>query len=62
MDAVAIFIGGLVAGLAVGVGLVRYGMGLAYRIEDDVRNERAPLEDLDDVELEQTHTDGSIVE
>ena len=44
------------------MGLVRYGMGLAYRIEDDVRNERAPLEDLDDAELEQTHTDRSTVE
>ena len=58
MDAVALFIGGLVVGVVSGVSLVRYGMGLGFRIEKDIRNDLAPLEDVDDYGLDQTHTSG----
>jgi len=59
---IVMFISGLAVGLICGVGLMRYGMGLGFKIEQDIRNDLAPLEDIDDDEMEQTHTDGRNLE
>jgi len=58
-DIVLLFAFGILMGVALGVGLVRYGFGLGVRLTDRLSHDLSPFEDTFIEEQIQTNTDGT---